>query len=86
MDYDVHELTKSDGVKSDRILLAIARITGGPGGDITERTVFDVSAGANFYGPGGLRWGEERERAGEDGGEKAGREEGERKVRKKQRC
>lgn len=51
-DYNVHELVKSDGRNSERILLAIARIDGGEGGEIMERTVFDVSTGANFYGPG----------------------------------
>lgn len=56
-DYDVHELVQSDGRKNERILLAIARIEGGVGGVIQERTVFDVTAGANFYGPGELRRG-----------------------------
>ncbi|BEI81208.1 hypothetical protein CcaverHIS002_0203680 [Cutaneotrichosporon cavernicola] len=50
-DYDVHELTKSDGRGTNNILLAIARIVDG---EITERTVFDVSSGANFYGPEGM--------------------------------
>jgi membrane-associated progesterone receptor component len=50
-DYDVHELSLSDGRGNPRILLAIARIVDG---EISERTVFDVSAGANFYGPEGM--------------------------------
>lgn len=47
--YTVHELAEFDGVKSERILLAIARIKGG---EVVVRTVFDVTAGRNFYGPG----------------------------------
>lgn len=49
-EYTPAELAQSDGVKSPQILLAIARVD--KDGRIIERTVFDVSKGANFYGPG----------------------------------
>lgn len=47
------QLAQYDGTKGDRILLAIMRV--GHDGKIVpngERTVFDVSAGRTFYGPG----------------------------------
>lgn len=47
--YNTTELSQFDGRKSQRILLAISKIDGGK---VLERTVFDVSAGSNFYGPG----------------------------------
>lgn len=46
--YNATELSEFDGRKSDKIFLAIARMGGGK----IERTVFDVTAGRNFYGPG----------------------------------
>ncbi|KAL1404984.1 Dihydrodipicolinate synthase [Vanrija albida] len=49
--YSTAELSQFDGRKSKRILLAIAKIDGGR---VLERTVFDVSAGSNFYGPDGM--------------------------------
>lgn len=53
-EYTPAELTESDGIKSKRILLAIAKMD--KDNNIIERTVFDVSKGANFYGPGEYRW------------------------------
>ncbi|EKD04169.1 hypothetical protein A1Q2_01515 [Trichosporon asahii var. asahii CBS 8904] len=48
-EYTPIELAESDGIKSKRILLAIAKMD--KDHNIIERTVFDVSKGANFYGP-----------------------------------
>jgi membrane-associated progesterone receptor component len=39
--YDPHELSKYDGQQEKKILMGI------------RGRVYDVSAGANFYGPGG---------------------------------
>lgn len=49
--YNVHELAESDGRKTNKILLAIAKLKDGK---VSERTVFDVTAGATFYGPDGM--------------------------------
>lgn len=51
--YTPQELARYDGKDGGRILLAIMRV--GRDNKITgteERTVFDVSNGRNFYGPG----------------------------------
>jgi hypothetical protein len=53
--YNVHDLEPFHGhnekeADGGKILLAIARIN--PDGSIKERTVFDVTKGRNFYGPG----------------------------------
>jgi membrane-associated progesterone receptor component len=48
--YTPKELAAHDGKGGGRILLAIKRVGGGEG----ERTVFDVSSGRGFYGPGRL--------------------------------
>ncbi|WVF70317.1 hypothetical protein IAT40_005107 [Kwoniella sp. CBS 6097] len=50
--YTPSSLAEYDGVKSERILLAILRT--GPDGKWGERTVFDVTAGKTFYGPDGV--------------------------------
>ncbi|ODN84591.1 hypothetical protein L202_00507 [Cryptococcus amylolentus CBS 6039] len=53
--YTPQELSKYDGVKTQRILLAIMRV--GDDGKLNpngERTVFDVTAGKTFYGPDGV--------------------------------
>lgn len=53
--YTVHELEPFHGrTEGSTILLAIARIGGD--GNIEERTVFDVTNGRNFYGPGACSW------------------------------
>lgn len=44
--YTPQELAHYDGVKDEKILLAIRKGVDG------ERTVFDVTAGKSFYGPG----------------------------------
>ena len=57
--YTTQELAKYDGIKDERILLAIMRVPRDgkiPGGGKCERTVFDVTMGRNFYGPGGSAW------------------------------
>ncbi|KAK4686164.1 hypothetical protein P7C73_g3968, partial [Tremellales sp. Uapishka_1] len=49
------QLSEYDGVKSERILLAVMKV--GRDGKLSkerERTVFDVSAGRGFYGPDGM--------------------------------
>lgn len=54
-DYTVKDLAEYDGKKNDRILLAILNHRGSTKEKVDnkgERTVFDVSAGKNFYGPG----------------------------------
>ena len=54
-EYSSRELAPYDGVKDERILLAIMRVPKDgkiPAGGKCERTVFDVSMGRNFYGPG----------------------------------
>ena len=48
--YTAKELQEYDGKGSERILLAIMRAEKG----FKERTVFDVTAGKSFYGPGKL--------------------------------
>ena len=52
------ELEKLDGKLGSRICLAIMRVGRNgevPEGGKGERTVFDVSNGRNFYGPGNLK-------------------------------
>ena len=53
--YTPAEMAKYDGVKDPRILLAIMRVPRDgkiPPDGKAERTIFDVSMGRNFYGPG----------------------------------
>lgn len=48
--YTPQDLSQYDGVRDEKILLAIRKGVDG------ERTVFDVTAGKSFYGPGERAW------------------------------